>query len=270
MMVQKPSLDKLFAGIYKSYKAQKRRNAVRDFETILKLKKFKYEINFQVKDIPQIPTIIVANHFVRPFFLRLSPFTTSESMITSAIITQLASRLMGDKITWVVKNDLKENIFFLSIKLRKIQLASIYCYNFIGVSKNYPFGQFEKWAKFLKSGYSIAVYPEGQISSQMKEAKPGFDKLLDYLKSIKVIFQILPVSIYCKKGSFETIVGYPINPTAPGAEAAKTTMLSIAGNLPVYLQGTYRKKIEEFKAQARQQPANGQTQEFPEPEASAV
>ena len=269
-MDNKPSLDKLFQDIYTSYKNQKPRSAIKDLHTVLKLKNTNYEIHYHAQTIPQIPTIIVANHFVRQPFLRRSFFTTSESMITSAIITQLASRFLGKKITWVVKNDLRQNLFFLSIRLRKIQLASIYCHNFIGVAQNYPFGQFAKWAKFLKAGYNICVFPEGVVSAIIREPKPGFDKLLDYLKSKKVVFQILPVSIYYKSGSFMAEVGYPIEHTTASVEAAKTAMLSIANNLPIYLQGAYKQQVEKFRAQARQQPANDQTQELLGPEASTV
>ncbi|OGE10866.1 hypothetical protein A3A60_02720 [Candidatus Curtissbacteria bacterium RIFCSPLOWO2_01_FULL_42_26] len=269
-MAQKPTLDKLFADIYKSYKDQKRRNILKDFETILKLKKIKYELTYQTKVVPKIPTIIIANHFTRPLLLRKSLLTTSESMITSAIITKAASHLLGDKITWVVKNDLKTNIFFLSIRLRKIQLASIYTHNFIGVAQNYPFGEFQKWAKLLKSGYSIGVYPEGLVSSQMRETKPGFDKLPDCLKSRKTQFQILPVSIYYAKSMFLAKANEPIQPLKNSTETVNTAMLSIAASLPDYLQGFYRENVHLSKLQARQQPANGQTREFPEPEASAI
>ena len=238
-MDNKPSLDKLFQDIYTSYKNQKPRSAIKDLHTVLKLKNTNYEIHYHAQTIPQIPTIIVANHFVRQPFLRRSFFTTSESMITSAIITQLASRFLGKKITWVVKNDLRQNLFFLSIRLRKIQLASIYCHNFIGVAQNYPFGQFAKWAKFLKAGYNICVFPEGVVSAIIREPKPGFDKLLDYLKSKKVVFQILPVSIYYKSGSFMAEVGYPIEHTPRASRLPSQQCYP----LPTTYQSTYKAPI---------------------------
>lgn len=269
-MLQISSSDKFFQEIYQSYKNHKHRSPVEDFKTLLKLKKINYKVYFRTKNIAKIPAIIAANHFVHPLLARKSPFTTTESMITSAIITQAASVFLGEKITWVVKNDLRENIFFLSINLRKIQLASIYCHNFIGVAQNYPFGQFRKWAKFLKSGYSIGVYPEGLVSSQMREAKPGFNTLLDYLKSRKVIFQILPVSIYYKSSSYVADVGYPVKPVFAGTRIARTTMLSVASNLPIYLQGAYRQKVGDFKTQTPLQPAGDRKLKLPEPQVLAV
>ena len=265
-MPQKPTLDKLFQQIYQSYKAQKRRNPVGDFETLLRLKKINYQVYSQTKNVAKIPTIIAANHFVRPLFPRRSFLTTIESMITSAVITHAASSLVDDKITWVVKNDLRENLFFLNIKVRKIQLASIYTHSFIGVSQNYPFGEFQQWAKFLKAGYSIGLYPEGLVSSQMREAKPGFDKLLSYLKSRGVLFQILPVGIYYENGTFFAQVSAPIVPRQDCTETANSAMASIANSLPIHLQGFYKQKARHLKAQARQQQAGDQIQEHQQPQ----
>src|SRR3989344_435295 len=135
----KEKLEKLLQNIYTSYKANRRLDPLEDFKAFLELKKVKYKLTLQTPDISKIPTIIIANHFVRPLILRRSILTTSESIITSGIISQIASICLGKKITWVVKNDLTENIFFLNLKVRKIQLAAIFCYDFIGVSKNYPF-----------------------------------------------------------------------------------------------------------------------------------
>lgn len=255
------SLSKFFDELYQSYLDNEKRDCFEDFKTYLELKKIKHEVKFETKNIAKIPTIVVANHFVRPLILRRSMLTTAESMATSAIISLAASMLVGKKTTVVVKNDLVENIFFFSLKLRKIQLASIYCYDFIGVSNNYPFGEFEKWAQTLKSGFNIVAYPEAIVSQQMKKIRPGFENLLSYLKDKKIKYQILPVSVYWTHGQFVVHVAKAIAPSADLAKTANLAMLKIAANLPVYLQGEYKNKVEDFKAQVRKQQANDPKQE---------
>jgi len=249
------SLDKFFGELYQSYKDGQKRDMLKDFEKYLAIKKVKYKIDYESKNISKIPTIIVANHFVRPLLPRRSFLTTGESAITSAIITIAAAKLVGKKITWVVKDDLTENVFFLSLKMRKIQLAAIYCYDAIGVSRNYPFGQFEKWAIYLKKGYSIGSYPEAAVSREMKKAKVGFAELLKYLKNNKIKYQILPVSIYFSKSSFYAHVAKPITPFADPAKSANLAMLKIASNLPIFWQGDYKKEAENFKSGLQEQDA---------------
>lgn len=261
------TLTALLDGVHASYKQNKKRNPIADFNRFLKIKDIKYHIDYEDQIIPRIPAIIVANHFVRPLLIRRSFLTTSESAITSSIITTAAAKLLGKKITWVVKNDLAENIFFLSLKMRKIQLASIYCYDYIGISKNYPFGNFQEWVRYLASGYSIGAYPEAVISTRMKNAQVGFASLLKYLSGQKIKYQILPVSIYWQKGIFYCIVSEPVITSQDYIKAANLAMLKIAANLPIYLQGAYTKGVEDFKAQARLQSAGDQKQVLPVPEA---
>ena len=238
----KSKLKDLLAQVYSSHLDNQKREIVDDFEKILNITNVKWRQATKPKPINNISTLLAVNHFVRPLILRKSLFTTFDSMTTSAIVTLMHSKITKRKLTWVVKNDIAENIIFLSTKLRKIQIAAIDCYNFIGVSKNYPFGQFPKWQNYLEKGFDIAFYPEGATSRNLKSARLGFIDLLNFLNSHGVGCQILPVSIYFENSSFYVNFSNTIKASNDAAEDAHQTMLKIAKGLPENLQGNYKNK----------------------------
>ena len=259
----KSKLKDLLAQVYSSHLDNQKREIVDDFEKILNITNVKWHQASKPKPIANIPTLVAVNHFVRPLILRKSLFTTFDSMTTSAIVTIMYSKLSKRKLTWVVKNDIAANILFLSTKLRKIQIGAIDCYNFIGVSQNYPFGQFPKWQNYLEKGFDIAFYPEGATSRNLKSARLGFIDLLNFLNSKEMGYQILPVSIYFEKGEFIVNFSDPIK-TSDALFAAQQTMLKIAKGLPKYLQGAYKNQLKarQFKSRDLQQPADDPKPEF--------
>ena len=259
----KSKLKDLLAQVYSSHLDNQKREIVDDFKKILNITNVKWHQASKPKPIANIPTLVAVNHFVRPLILRKSLFTTFDSMTTSAIVTLMHSKITKRKLTWVVKNDIAANILFLSTKLRKIQIATIDCYDFIGVSQNYPFGQFPKWQNYLEKGFDIAFYPEGATSRNLKSARLGFIDLLNFLNSKEMGYQILPVSIYFEKGEFIVNFSDPIK-TSDALFAAQQTMLKIAKGLPKYLQGAYKNQLKarQFKSRDLQQPADDPKPEF--------
>src|SRR3989344_5970045 len=227
MILQKPDKDiqTFFSQIHSSYLKNQKRDLNQDFAKLLKISNIKWTANFCQRSISEIPTIVAVNHFVRPWLHRKNFFTTFDSMITSAIVTLSYQKISKRKLTWVTKDNLQEKILFLHIKTRKIQLEAIDCYNFIGISKNYPFARFEKWQQYFKNGFDIAFYPEGKTSNGLKKVGNRFIKLLKFLKQHKIVFQILPVSIYLKKSQFLVNFSKILMPQSDHAQTIEKTMI---------------------------------------------
>jgi len=257
-------LNDLFSQVYSSHLDNQKREVADDFKKILNITNVKWHQASKPKPIANIPTLVAVNHFVRPLILRKSLFTTFDSMTTSAIVTLMHSKITKRKLTWVVKNDIAANILFLSTKLRKIQIATIDCYDFIGVSQNYPFGQFPKWQNYLEKGFDIAFYPEGATSRNVKNARPGFIDLLNFLNSQEMGYQILPVSIYFENSSFYVNFSNTIKASSDAAKDAQQTMLRIANGLPEYLRGAYKNQLKarQSKSQDLLQQADDPKPEF--------
>lgn len=235
--------EDIFAQIYTSYRQRESRNLKEDAQTYLKNNKIKYEINVHPGKIENIPTLIAANHHTRPLIARNSSFTTVDSIITTSLISLAANKLTSRKLIWIVKNDLKSNIFFFNLKARKTQLAAIDVYDFVGIGKGYPFGQKKKWLNSLNSGFNIAFYPEAKTSTKLKRAKPAFAEIINYLQEENITFQILPVTVYEKRKVFYVTVANPISSIGHPPDLVQETMLAIATNLPKKLRGYYKNQI---------------------------
>lgn len=235
-----------FQKTLEAAKKGKKLDVKHDLELVLAKSGVKYEFLNQLRQIPDKPTIIVSNHFARPLLFRKSLFTTHESIITSAIIAKSIEKLSKRPLTCTVKNDLLTNIFFLSVKTRKVQLAAIDAYDFIGVFKNYPFGSVQKWVNALKQGINILTYPEGVVSTTMKKSKPGFAIILAELNKRGIDYQILPLAIWSQGGKFvlkqSTIIKKSTNTTL----LANLSILEIAALLPGNLRGYYKPELGKY------------------------
>ena len=140
-------------------------------------------------------------------------------------------------------------------------MAAIYDYDLIAVSQNYPFGAKSAWLKKLEDGFNIAFYPEGKTSSVFKKPQNGFSKILGYLVQEKVDLQILPVSIFFKRGVFKAVISQPVLIINKDVKATvKTIITNIASNLPKNLQDIELEKplIDNSKSQVHKQPAGDQ------------
>jgi len=239
-------LKQLFKDIDTSYTKGEKRNLIADFKRLLKITNVTYEAEYRQRGLAKLPTIIASNHYVRPLFVRKSLFTTLDSMITSAIITLSLSKLTKNKITWVVKNNIRGDLLFYDNIISKTQLTAISCYDFIGDSNGYPFGAYQKWLEYLKAGYYIALYPEGKISRVLQNQKDGFEKKLKHLLTEKLKFQILPVSIWSHGDYFKVTFGKVIKPNCSPDKIAHETMINIALGLPSQLRGDYAKSVGEY------------------------
>lgn len=236
-------LQNFFQQISLGAKRGEKRDLTQDLKLLLSTLNIKYETKIAQKKLSDKPTIVLSNHYTRSLISRGSFFTTLDSMITSAIIAQEVSKLSKRKITATVKNDLKTNMLFLSIKTRKIQLAAIDTYDLIGISKNYPFGDKPKWAKAIRDGKNVIAYPEGVVSRKLTKFKPELLTLLEHLKSQKLSFQVLPVSIYTSKKDYKVNIGKPIDGKYEPEEIIKYLVHDIASDLPKNIRGYYESVI---------------------------
>ncbi len=230
----------MLEDILESYTAGKHRDLVEDSREILNQESITYTVSNKIKTIPNEPTIIASNHYIRPFMARKNLLTTYESLYTSAIITQEVAKMTRRKLAWVVKNDLAESIGPFSIHIRDFQKKVIRIYDFIGVGKNYPFGQRASWASYLNRGYNIACYPEAKVSAKLLAPKPGLNSVINYLKNKKINVNILPVAVYWDGNKFVFSAADIVKTEDHAKNFEQITMHSIAAMLPQKLRGEYR------------------------------
>lgn len=218
MLAESPkfsSTRQLIQAVNESAAVGQKRDCIPDMEEFLRLEKIKWQTTFEQEQMPDKPTIFVANHFRRYKIDRLgSPVSvfsnTLESAITTSIITIEAAKLTPRKVSWMVEDGVKEK--FLSFKLPEAsaQKAVAECYDWIPVPKTRGGlrGFNEKLKDTLNSGTNIGVYPEGKTNYKMREFDPAFAGLLKRLQKAGVDFQIVPVTVFytviSSAGSFQT------------------------------------------------------------------
>jgi len=235
--------NSILSDICNSAIKNKKRNLNQDCQDFLQLHNIRYYIKTLAKPLEDIPTLVAVNHYCRPLVRRKSLFTTLDSIITTSLATVAHSKVSKRQITWVAKNDLKTNILFFSVKVRKVQLAVIKVYDLLSVGKHYPFNNKNKWVYFLKNGCDIGFYPEAVIGTKMRPAKANFQDMLYFLKQQNIKFQVLPVTIYQKGGTFYVVITKTIKSSQNADEIASQTMLTLAGSLPKNLRGYYEKAV---------------------------
>lgn len=230
--------EKLLDDICKSFELGLKRDLLSDCKKFIHANKIKFNVSSQQKSIQNTPTIIVSNHYKRPFLARKSFLTTVDSMITSSIITVSLAKITQRKTIWVIKDNLLKNILFYDFKPRQVQMAAVHDYDFIPVSTNYPFSAKSRWLERLKSGHNIALYPEGVISTKLRQSQKGFARILSYLAENNIKVQILPVGVYSENGIFKINFGKVFLPNNLKL-VEDEVMFAIATNLPFYLRGAY-------------------------------
>lgn len=239
-MNKKQDTKDILTDIINSSKTKETRDLLADSKAILNQFNIQYEVYGTGQKLPNTPTIIVANHYIRPLLIRKNIFTTYESLFTSCIITILASKISKRPTAWVVKNDLAESIGPLKINIRNFQNNVIEIYNFIGAGEEYPFANKEKWLEALESGYNVACYPEAKVSTRLIQAKPGLTRIVKLLKENKINVNILPVAIYWHNGKYILATGNIIPTKGQMDDYETITMRRIAEMLPPKLRGYYR------------------------------
>lgn len=100
---------------------------------------------------------------------------------------------------------------------------------------------YEGVTKHLREKGVLGIFPEGEISQEMRQAEPGVGHI-----AIKTKTSVLPVALYDDAGVLKLRVGAVIQP--PDQLAGKTefttrVMGTIAGMLPESLRGFYIDKV---------------------------
>src|SRR3989344_8382923 len=251
-------VKKFLDEVCKSYEIGEKRDLLKDTKKLLQISGIKFTATYKQLKLDSCPAIIVSNHYKRPLYERKSLITTVDSMITSAIITVCLAKITQRKTSWVIKDNLIKNILFYDFKVRLVQMAVIKNYDSIGVS-TYPFSKKAKWLERLKDGSNIALYPEGVISTKLRQPQKGFMAILSYFKENNIKVHILPVGVYSEGGVFKANFGkvfYPDNLK----HVEQELMIKIAENLPHNLRGIYSDPLNRLspKFPVRLQPEGGQ------------
>ncbi|MBI3283200.1 hypothetical protein HYZ70_03965 [Candidatus Curtissbacteria bacterium] len=227
------------ADLISSWQKNEKRDYLVDSINFLKERKIKYEFSFPRNNLPQLPYLVVVNHFKRPFFVRKQLATTLESLITAALVTVALSTISKRRTAWVAKNNLAATFPFKFTIVRRAQLAAIYCYDLIGTNEKYPFSNYRQWEQKLKSGSNIAFCPEGAPSGKLKSVNGDFDNYIRRLKKAIPQLQILPVSVYYIDKTFFAKFNKPLKIESSSDDIAKKAIQKIAENLPHGLRGKY-------------------------------
>lgn len=94
-----------------------------------------------------------------------------------------------------------------------------------------------KAKQHIEDGDVIALFPEGEVSYELRTAHEGFAFL-----AMDTQAAVLPVAVYDEGGSLKMIIGQLIPPPGNRSERHDFTdkvMHVIAGNLPMHLRGQY-------------------------------
>lgn len=193
-----------------------------------------------------IPTLVAANHYVRPIHHRRSPLTTLEAIITTSVITQGLQHVMpGSEIDWLAQGDLAPNWHSFRLADREAQRAAIACYDHLPVSSRAQDSAALRMElrKRLARKRHIGVYPEGGVRFsdtftryQMGPMRAEFASLLMGLRRDRVTYQILPTSVYQEDGKYRLRFGNVIQPGNPRTTAMEIQQ-EIVNGLPPHMRG---------------------------------
>ncbi len=240
MIAERPysSTQELFRDVKSSAARGERRDHVVDSEAFLKLENIKWRTKLPQHDIPDIPTLVVPNHYKRswmhrgwPPSLRKTVLTTRESLITTSIISVEMSKLLSRKTTWLAKSEISEKFLIFKSEDRKMQRAITNWYNFIPADSN-PQIVCQRVVGSLEAGVNVGLYPAVKPSQRPQPASKDFKVLIGMLNRERVSYQILPVSIFYEDGEFVVIPEDVVDPKGSHKEIAQQVMDSIGSRLP--------------------------------------
>lgn len=216
-------------------------------------------VTYTQKNIPDVCTIVLANHYCPPWMERGNLFsidrstTTPTSTVTTALITLAVAKLTDRKISWIVEDIDPNNFGEIEIwkyrkkvpipsktlrTLRLTQKAAINVYDQIPRTDDKSF--LIKLRNAAKAGNNLGAYPEGNPAFEMRDyvRNPktgiGFNVTFDMLAKARIPYQILTVGIYKTDGRYQLRV----NPVlSPGNEfdsesLLRQSMYTLASSLP--------------------------------------
>ncbi|OGH14584.1 MAG: hypothetical protein A3H50_01510 [Candidatus Levybacteria bacterium RIFCSPLOWO2_02_FULL_37_10] len=244
----------LFQAIKESAGLGRKRSYLDDSKKLLELKKAEWENHYLQDCIPDLPTLIVANHYSRTPLMRIgdSFMTTNDSLVLSAVITQGIPKLSPRRTTWLTKGNLSGPLSRFS-GARKAQEAAIACYDLIDVDNKSSREIYESLQEAISEGLNIGIYPQGRIGRVLKKPRrgiigfrektefTGFRAVISLLSRTGLPFQIMPVSVFQQSGKYQAIFGEVLIPAGKAKDLTEEAMRRIALSLPRKLQGDYRK-----------------------------
>lgn len=212
------------------------RDPLLDAREFLRLEGIKWTTNYEQEEIPDRPTLFVANHFRRkrfdrrPFISANTILNSRESFITTSLVEDGAAKFCQRRISWLVEDEIREK--FLSFQLfdPSVQKTFIDCYGEIPVSKTLSgMRDFtKKLESAFKNGRNIGVYPEGKTGYEVGEPNPAFAGFIRRLQKSHPNFQIVPVNISFRSGEYSVGFKRVIEPAGNPEEIVGKVMSAIA------------------------------------------
>ena len=266
--------EDLFAQIREDGINGLKRNPIEDARTlisILEQRGFTFNIQQRTK-IPDIPTLIVANHYLRaplsrlrqPIMTRTKALSTSaEVILTTSVIVAGMENFTNRKVTWFQKGEINPSILGFQCVDRESQQAFLSVYDSIPVFKNSKTLQTTvRLIRSFRNGGNVILYPEGSVRLAKPEGikyimHPGslreFNRSLSALVEIVVRngFQVVPVSAYSKGKEYFAVFHEPIKDSTGTSQQAELIVTKVQSALPKTLHGYYRGGIN-IKPQVQQ------------------
>lgn len=263
------SPDEHFKNVYASYLQKERRDPLKDSRVLLDLlnqRGFKFEIEVST-NIPDMPSLIVANHHIRPLLSRqLYPIvskqkvrlsTAADIILTSSVIGVGTTEFSKRSLIFAQAADVSEGLMCIKCLDRKTQSAFLDVYGFIPV---YPDQKKNSRAAFkiiraLKSGQNVAIYPEGVVNLNSFEGLKYLmhpDRLRQFNNNIESLlkialrggFQILPVSVYTDgRKNYHATFHEPITSFPDNSSLSQHVIETLGSKIPGRLHGYYKGQI---------------------------
>lgn len=242
MTAERPYLSstkELFRVVAASAALEEERDYVVDSKAFLALENIKWRTEKLPDNIPDLPTLVVPNHYGRSRVQRVrlsSPetffTTTRESFITTSIVSVEMSKISDRKTTWLMKSELSEKFLLFKSEYGHMQNVLATCYNFIP-AEHEPIEVYRQIVSSLEAGFNMGAYPGIKPSKRLQPASREFEGLIAVLNIKEVNYQILPVSIFYADGEFNVTFGKIVDPKKKHPKkVVGEVMYSIGSHLP--------------------------------------
>ena len=223
-------------------------------ELILKTQGFEILSNLPEKGIDDEPSLVAANHYIRPPMARRDVSTSRDIATSGALIATAVTLFSQRDILFVQDGEINDKIMGFSCLDRKTQIAFMSVYDFIPAYKD-PTKNSTTARRILgalKKGQNVAIYPEGTVDlrtrkgisylmrpDRLREFNPNFEILLNLV--LKGGFQVIPVSVYSVGKDYHVTLHESISAFCPNV--AEEVITRIRSGLPRRLHGFYKNRL---------------------------
>lgn len=259
MRESQSNTKQLFAEIERSKANGKKRDFVSEFRELAERAGIRYRFEFEEENLPDMPTVVVSNHFIRHWWDKRSLHLgrtfgkTWDSMIVAGVISTGAAEgpTKGKGTSWLIKDKIRTHIGPIPLKEKQMQSTFIEVYDHIpvsvpkkeeGITPGIVAGvQFARTLTYIRNhlarGKNIGLYAEGDNPGQMKMDSAPLATLLKSFRKRKIgNLQVIPASVCWENGEFKVHYSKAIQAGEDYKTDAQSVIQAIAAKLPPSLK----------------------------------